>query len=111
MPNPSYTSDTSNTNEQPDGCPAMLARTGISDIFGKLDDDLPTIRINGDVLDLMRRNARAAGISFSEYLRNKIYVAEYGYEHIKSMREANFLRSLGNAPINAPHIPGEGPEA
>ena len=86
---------------------AFLARTGVTDIFGKLDDETPTVRISGDVLDRMRRNARAAGVPFSEYFRNKIYVGEYGYEHVKSMREAQFERAMGIAPINALHNASE----
>lgn len=82
----------------------MEARTGVTDIFGKLDDDLPSIRINGEVLDLMRRNARAAGCNLSEYIRNKLYVGEFGYEHVASLRDQQLRRVIGNAP----HKVGQG---
>lgn len=91
---------TTQTHEElPDGDDVMFARTGVTDIFGKLDDELPPIRISGDVLDHMRRNARAAGVNFSEYVRNKLYVGEYGIEHIKSLREEQFMRVMGNAAV------------
>ena len=79
---------------QPD---ALEARNGASDIFGKLDDEIPPIRINGDALDQMRRNARAAGCNLSEYLRNKLYIAEFGFDHINSLREAQLRRVMGIA--------------
>ena len=73
------------------------ARSGVSDIFGKLDDEIPPIRISGDFLDICRRNARAAGCNLSEYLRNKLYVSELGIDHVRSLREQHFSRVMGNA--------------
>ena len=80
-----------------------FARNATSDIFGKLDDEIPPIRINGDVLDRMRRSAREAGCNLSEYLRNRLYVCEYGFEHISSLREQQLRRVIGNAS----QMPGE----
>ena len=80
-----------------------FSRGVTSDIFGKLDDEIPPIRINGDVLDHMRRSARAAGCNLSEYLRNRLYVCEYGFDHINSLREQQLRRVMGNAS----QMPGE----
>lgn len=81
----------------------QCSRNASSDIFGKLDEEIPPIRINGDVLDHMRRSARAAGCNLSEYLRNRLYVCEYGFEHINSLREQQLRRVVGNAS----QMPGE----
>lgn len=75
-----------------------FSRTGVTDIFGKLDDHLPEIRMNGDVVDQMRRNARAIGMNLTEYARYKIYVGEYGFEHVNSLREKQLRRAMGIAP-------------
>lgn len=83
--------------EQPLADEVVLARTGVTDIFGKLDDNLPEIRMNGDVVDQMRRNARAAGMNLTEYARYKIYVGEYGFDHVNSLREEQLRRAMGNA--------------
>lgn len=90
--------------ENPLADEVVLARTGVTDIFGKLDDDLPPVRMNGDVMDDIRRSARAAGCSLSEYVRNMLYIGVYGFEHINSLREAQLRRVM----VNAAHTVGNG---
>ena len=106
MPNSSYTP---NTNEQPDtdADRPMFSRTGASDIFGKLDEELPPIRINGDALDAIKRKAREVGMNLSEYVRTRLYVDAFGVDHVTSLYEDRIRRVIGNASPT----PSEGPEA
>lgn len=81
-----------------------LARTATSDIFGKLDDELPPIRIHGDVRTELRRRATANHMNETEYLRNLIYVGMYGIDHVVSLHADRLRCAMGNAK----QMPGEG---
>lgn len=72
------------------------SRSGNSDIFGPLDDEI-VIRISGDVkLDLMRR-ARLLGYpNHSEYLRMLAAKDIYGEAHVISLVTKRILGDTAN---------------
>lgn len=74
-----------------------LARTASADIFGKLDSELPPIRINGDVLEAAHRVAHDSGMGITEFVRTLLYVRVYGLEHVLSLKEDRIRRATGNA--------------
>jgi hypothetical protein len=75
---------------------AFFARSAQSDVFGKLDMELPPVRINGDVLAEVQRLASAAGMNVSEYLRTLVHVKVYGIDHVLSLQAARLRRAMGN---------------
>jgi hypothetical protein len=81
----------------PEDSISALARSAQSDIFGKLDDELPAMRINGDVKDILTRQAREAGMNLTEFVRTKVYVGVFGIEHIVSLHADRYRRAMGNA--------------
>lgn len=78
-----------------------LARTGQSDILGDLDDELPTLRINGDAMVELERRWRATRLvrSRSEYVRLVLYTNLFGEEHVANLYAERIRRVVGNAPI------------
>lgn len=83
------------TEEQVIAC----ARTAQSDLLGKLDDELPSLRINGDAMIELERRWRAAGVgSLSEYRRLVLYTNLFGEEHVANLYAAKIRRVVGNAP-------------
>ena len=75
----------------------LLGRTAEPDIFGKLDDELPPIRINGEVLEAVHRAAHDSGMGITEFVRTMLYVRVYGLEHELSLKEDRIRRATGNA--------------
>ena len=76
---------------------AAMARTAAADIFGKLDAELPPIRINADTLADVHRAATDAGMGVTEFVRTLLYVRVYGLEHVLSLKESRIRRAMGNA--------------
>ena len=74
-----------------------LARSAGSDIFGKLDDELPPVRINGDVRDTLKRKAASVGMNETEFLRNLVYVNVYGIDHVLSLQAERLKSTMLNA--------------
>jgi hypothetical protein len=76
----------------------MQARTPGRDIFGKLDDNLPEVRIPFEVKQEAERAARAADCGdLTTWLRELVYASLYGPEHIASLYAQRAKRVLGNA--------------
>lgn len=76
----------------------MQARTPGRDIFGKLDDHLPEIRIPFEVKQDVERVAREDGCGdLTTWMRELVYARLYGPEHLGSLYELRARRVLGNA--------------
>lgn len=73
------------------------ARNPTSDLFGKLDDELPQVRINSDALLEVKRKAAANDMTLSEYIRTRLYVDVFGLDHVLSLHEQRIRRATGNA--------------
>jgi hypothetical protein len=76
---------------------AARARTAAKDIFGKLDAEIPTIRINSEVLIVLQRKAAALHMTLSEFVRTRLEVDAFGKEHILNMHAEVLERACGNA--------------
>ncbi len=74
-----------------------FARGPQSDVFGKMDDELPPIRISGDVRIEVRRLAAEAHMTESEFVRNLVHVRCFGIDHVVSMQAERLRRATGNA--------------
>lgn len=75
----------------------MAARTGARNIFGKLDAEIPPIRINSEVLIRLQRNAAGLHLTLSEYVRTRLEVDAVGKEHIMNMHSELLDGVSGNA--------------
>lgn len=74
-----------------------FARTPGRDIFGKLDDKLPEVRIPAHVKVDAERAASELGLDLTAWHRELIYEALYGAEHLGSLYEDRARRVRGNA--------------
>lgn len=74
----------------------LAARSPTSDVFGKLDDELPQVRINSDALLEIKRKAASHDMTLSEYIRIRLYVDVFGLEHVLSLNENRIRRATGN---------------
>ena len=75
-----------------------FARGANSDVFGKLDCELPTLRFNSDADMELERKWRASGMgSKSEYIRLVLYVNLFGEAHIQNLHAERIARAIGNA--------------
>lgn len=93
-------------DESKDTDQVMFARSGQSDVFGKLDCELPTLRFNSDADFELERRWRASGMgSKSEYIRTVLYVNLFGIEHIANLQAERVRRAIGNA-MEAPRKGG-----
>lgn len=77
-----------------------FARTPGRDIFGKLDDNLPEVRIPHEVKRDAEQAASALGLDLTAYLRENLYASLYGPAHVASLYEDRARRALGNARQN-----------
>ena len=75
----------------------QFMRTPGRDIFGKLDDNLPEVRIPHDVKRDAEQAAAALGLDLTAYLRENLYASLYGPAHVASLYEDRARRALGNA--------------
>lgn len=74
-----------------------FARTPGRDIFGKLDDKLPEIRINGQVRLDAERRAHEDGLDLTAWLRELVCCELYGSAHMGSLYEERAARVHRNA--------------
>lgn len=74
-----------------------FARTPGRDIFGKLDDHLPEVRVPHDVKRDAENAAAQLGMDLTAYLRENLYASLYGPAHVASLYEDRARRALGNA--------------
>lgn len=75
---------------------SAFARGSQSDVFGKLDAELPPVRINADVLTEVHKLASSAGMNVSEYLRTLVHVKVYGIDHVLNLQADRLRRAMGN---------------
>jgi hypothetical protein len=75
----------------------QFARSPTSDIFGKLDDEMPPIRINADALLALKRKAADNDMPLSEWVRLRLYVDAFGLEHVLMLQENRTRRATTNA--------------
>lgn len=74
------------------------SRTPGRDIFGKLDDHLPEIRIPFEVKQDAERAAREDGCGdLTTWMRELVYGRLYGPDHVGSLYAARSRRVTGNA--------------
>jgi hypothetical protein len=73
------------------------ARTASKDIFGKLDAEIPSIRINSEVLIVLQRKAASLHMTLSEFVRTRLEVDAFGKQHILNMHADVLERACGNA--------------
>lgn len=75
----------------------MQARTATRDIFGKLDDSIPEVRVPHQVLLDAQARAAELGLDLSAFLRENLYSTLYGPEHVGMLYQERSRRVLGNA--------------
>lgn len=86
--------------EELDADRPQFSRTPGRDIFGKLDDKLPEIRIPGHVKLEAENAAHELGLDITSWLRELVYESLYTAEHLGSLYESRARRVRGNARQN-----------
>lgn len=67
--------------------------------MGKLDCELPKIKVPERLYDDVYKNASSLGMSMSEYMREALMIQLYGAEYVASLYQQ---RTLSIAQIGAP---------
>lgn len=74
---------------------ALLARSGTSSAFGKLDDVLDQMRIDSETKSRLQAMAAEAGMSLTEFVRMRLQAVAFGDEHVASVYAERIRRVLG----------------
>lgn len=74
-----------------------FARGPQSDVFGKLDAELPALRIDSETLLKLHQEAHEAGVNVSEFARTVLRVRAWGSEHVQNVNADRMRRVIGNA--------------
>jgi len=74
-----------------------FARTAAADVFGKLDAEIPAIRIDSDTLIKLHQAANELGISISELVRVTARIRVWGEDHVETVSRNHLKRIMGNA--------------
>jgi hypothetical protein len=89
--------DSSSPNERCAFDSTMRQRTPGRDIFGKLDDKLPEVRVPAEVKIAAERAAAELGLDLTVWLRELAYEALYGSDHVANLYRERMERVRGNA--------------
>jgi hypothetical protein len=73
------------------------ARTASSDVFGKLDDEIPAIRIDNETILRLHKEAHECGMNVTEFCRTVLRGRVWGSEHIETVNAERIRRAIGNA--------------
>jgi hypothetical protein len=66
----------------------LESRTGSTNLLGKLDAELPKMRMTLETLQVLQRKAAAADLTLAEYVRMVLDVNAWGEQHIASLAAA-----------------------
>lgn len=83
--------------DDPADQPIAFARSANSDVFGKLDAELPPVRIDSDTLVALHRLASETGMNVSEFVRTLARVRVWGLKHCQTVQAERLQRAMGNA--------------
>jgi hypothetical protein len=89
--------DSSSPNDRTAFDATMRQRTPTRDIFGKLDEKLPEVRVPAEVKIAAERAAAEMGLDLTTWLRELAYDALYGAEHVAMLYQSRMERVRGNA--------------
>lgn len=81
----------------PDTEAETFSRNAYSDVFGKLDDELPAIRIDNETMLRLHKEAHDCGMQMSEFCRTVLRGRVWGEEHVLTVSADRFRRAIGNA--------------
>jgi len=89
---------------------AVFARSSATDAFGKLDNELPPVRIDDQTLIELQRLANESRMNSLKFIRTVVRVRVYGLEHLQTVANDRLRRAVGNAeqmPGTFPSIGGK----
>jgi len=72
-----------------------MARSGATSPLGKLTSEIPKIKIADATFDALQIEARKAGLSVSEFVRELVVVRVHGLSHALSFHEARLKAVAG----------------
>lgn len=74
-----------------------FSRTGFSSPLGKLTGEVPKVKVPEETLDILQTEARKAGLSLSEFVRDVLMVRAHGKEVVLSLykRRLDVVASSG----------------
>jgi hypothetical protein len=75
---------------------AVFARSSATDAFGKLDNELPPVRIDDQTLIELQRLANESRMNLSEFIRTVVRVRVWGFEHLQTVANDRLRRAVGN---------------
>ena len=73
----------------------MLSRSGNTGLLGKLTAKIPDIRIAESTRDELERQAHAAGLGLSEYVREVLILRAHGVDMVRSLYEERLRQVAG----------------
>lgn len=73
-----------------------FARSSATDAFGKLDNELPPVRIDDQTLIELQRLANESRMNLSEFIRTVVRVRVWGFEHLQTVANDRLRRAVGN---------------
>lgn len=75
----------------------LLSRSGTSCPFGKLRTEVKT-KVDDDTADMVAKEARNAGMTVSEWLRDLVLLRVRGEDYLRSVYERRVAAVLGKGP-------------
>lgn len=84
-------------DQESDTDDSAYSRGAYSDVFGKLDDEVPAIRIDNETMLRLHKEAHDCGMQLSEFCRTVLRGRVWGEEHVLTVSADRFRRAIGNA--------------
>lgn len=67
---------------------SALSRSGHTTAFGKLTAEIPKVRVPEATHEILEFEARKAGLTLSEFVRELLMVRAHGLAHVSSLYES-----------------------
>lgn len=74
----------------------LFARSGITSPFGGMTAEIPKLRVPEDTKEILEKEARKAGLNFSEFVRYVLMVRAHGVKAMVSMEQERLRIIAGN---------------
>ena len=67
---------------------ARFSRSGTSSPLGKLTEQIPAVKIDGETKELLERQARLAGLPLQEFVRELLTIRAHGLDTVQKLYAA-----------------------
>ena len=66
---------------------AALARSGTTSPFGKLTEQIPAVKIDGETKEKLEHEARVAGLTLLEFVRLSLMIRAHGLDTVQRLMQ------------------------